>query len=60
MFENANPTARGACCRPIAPRVGLSSVAAVYDRRRPQGRDAAPSGSHSRGSAAPVPSVGGL
>jgi len=35
------------------PPVGLSPVAAVCDRRRPQGRDAAPSGSHSRGSAAP-------
>ena len=30
----------------------MVSVAAVCDRRRPQGRDAAPSGSHSRGSAA--------
>jgi hypothetical protein len=35
------------------PPVGLSPVAAVCDRRRPQGRDAAPSGSHSRGFAAP-------
>jgi hypothetical protein len=35
------------------PPVGLSPVAAVCDRRRPQGRDAAPSGSHSCGSAAP-------
>jgi hypothetical protein len=26
------------------PQVGLSPVAAVCDRRRPQGRDAAPSG----------------
>ena len=35
------------------PQVGLSPVAAVCDRRRPQGRDAAPSRSHSRGSASP-------
>ena len=49
-------------------QVSLIPVAAVCDRRRPQGRDAAPSGSHSRGSAAgsavvpdgPLPSITGV
>jgi hypothetical protein len=46
-------------CPHQTPQVGRSPVAAVCDRRRSQGRDAAPSGSQASGAESAVPGLEG-